>query len=133
VEPGLYSLTLHPPNAKNTNPAVHCSRGSGCVRIRLIFCLKSGGLALASVEYLGLIAGLLTTFALVPQIIRVYKLKSAREISLLYNSTMLAGVVIWLIYGIVQGLASLIIWNIIGIALNSWLLLAKIKYGRQKS
>jgi len=85
---------------------------------------------LSSTEYLGLVAGLLTTFALVPQIIRVYKLKSAREISLLFNSSLLLGVAIWLVYGILQGLLSLIIWNSIGIFLNGWLLVTKLKYER---
>ena len=85
---------------------------------------------MSSTEYLGLVAGLLTTFALVPQIIRVYKLKSAREISLLFNSSLLLGVAIWLVYGILQGLLSLIIWNSIGIFLNGWLLFTKLKYGR---
>jgi MtN3 and saliva related transmembrane protein len=93
----------------------------------------SGGFTLPSVEYLGLLAGLLTTFALVPQIIRVYKLKSAREISILFNSLLLLGVIIWLVYGIIKGLPSLIIWNSIGIIFNAWLLLAKLKYGREKS
>jgi len=88
---------------------------------------------LSSVEYLGLLAGLLTTFALVPQIIRVYKLKSAREISIIFNSSLLAGVIIWLVYGIIKGLPSLIIWNSIGIVLNAWLLLVKLKYGRENS
>lgn len=88
---------------------------------------------MSSAEYLGIVAGLLTTFALVPQIMRVYKLKSAREISLLFNTSMLLGIVIWLIYGIVLGLVSLIIWNSIGIALNGWLLFVKLKYGRVKS
>jgi len=46
---------------------------------------------------------------------------------------MLLGIVIWLIYGIVLGLVSLIIWNSIGIALNGWLLFAKLKFGREKS
>ena len=88
---------------------------------------------MSSFEYLGIVAGLLTTFSLVPQIMRVYKLKSAREISLLFNASMLLGIVIWLVYGIVLGLFSLIIWNSIGIALNGWLLFAKLKYGRVKS
>ena len=88
---------------------------------------------MSSSEYLGLAAGLLTTFALVPQIMRVYKLKSAREISLLYNTSMMLGIILWLVYGIVLDLISLIIWNSIGIVLNGWLLLAKFKYGRQKS
>lgn len=83
-----------------------------------------------SIEYLGLVAGLLTTFALVPQIIRVYKLKSARDISFLYNTTMLVGIIVWLVYGILSGRISLIIWNAIGGGLNIWLLFTKFKYGR---
>jgi MtN3 and saliva related transmembrane protein len=84
-------------------------------------------------EYLGIIAGVFTTFAVLPQIIRVYKLKSAHEISLIFTASMLIGVIFWLAYGIVLGLISLIIWNSIGIVLNSWLLFAKLKYGRLKS
>ena len=83
-------------------------------------------------DYLGVFAGILTTFALVPQIIRIYKLKSAREISLLFNTSLLLGVIIWLIYGIVLALVPLIIWNSIGIILNGWLLFAKFRYGRVK-
>lgn len=87
---------------------------------------------MASLEYLGLFAGLLSTFALVPQLIRVYRLKSAREISMLFNSFLLAGVILWLVYGILKNLPSLILWNSIGIFLNVALLFAKLKYGREK-
>ena len=82
-------------------------------------------------EYLGLLAGLFTTFALVPQIMRVYKLKSAREISVLFNTSMLLGIILWLVYGIILGLVPLIIWNIIGAVLTSLLLFTKLKYGRK--
>ena len=85
---------------------------------------------MSSAEYLGFFAGFLTTFSLVPQIMRVYKLKSAREISLLFNISMLLGLIVWLAYGIVLGLISLIIWNCVGVVLNAWLLFVKIKYGR---
>jgi MtN3 and saliva related transmembrane protein len=88
---------------------------------------------LSAAEYLGIFAGLLTTFAIVPQIIRIYKLKSAREISFLFTSFLLSGIIIWLVYGIVLGLVPLIIWNTIGIILNGWLLFAKFRYGRAKS
>jgi MtN3 and saliva related transmembrane protein len=81
--------------------------------------------------YLGLLAGLFTTFALVPQIMRVYKLKSAREISVLYNTSMLLGIILWLVYGIMLGLVPIIIWNIIGAVLTGLLLLTKVKYGRK--
>ncbi|MBN1160752.1 MAG: hypothetical protein JXA17_02245 [Dehalococcoidales bacterium] len=84
-------------------------------------------------EYLGVFAGLFTTFSTVPQILRIYKLKSAHEISFLFNTSLLLGVTIWLVYGIVLGLVPLIIWNSIGIILNGWLLFAKLRYGREKS
>jgi MtN3 and saliva related transmembrane protein len=80
-------------------------------------------------EYVGIIAGALTTFGIVPQIIRVYKLKSAREISLTFNITILAGILLWLIYGIFLGLMPIIIWNIIGAVLVTSLLVGKLKYG----
>jgi MtN3 and saliva related transmembrane protein len=85
---------------------------------------------LPSSEILGLVAGFFTTFAVVPQIMRVYKLKSAREISILYNTMMLLGILLWLVYGIILGLVPIIIWNIIGAILVLLLLLAKLKYGR---
>ncbi|MFC1920257.1 SemiSWEET family sugar transporter [Chloroflexota bacterium] len=83
-----------------------------------------------SMEFIGIAAGALTTLGFIPQIIRVYKLKSAREISITFNNTLLVGITLWLTYGIVHGLAPLIIWIIIGIILISSLLAGKLKYGR---
>lgn len=81
-------------------------------------------------EWLGFIAGALTTTSTIPQLIRVYKLKSAHEISLLFNTLLLTGVSCWLAYGIWLGLPSVIVWNIIGVTAIAWLLWAKLKYGR---
>ena len=94
---------------------------------------KEGGSALSNIEYLGIVAGFLVNVSFIPQIMRVYKLKSAREISLIFNTLMLVGVIIWLIYGIALGLVSVMIWNSTGIILTGWLLFAKLKYGRVKS
>lgn len=82
-------------------------------------------------EYIGLIAGLVVTCSLVPQIMRVFRLKSAREISMLFTSLLLLGMVLWLVYGIMQGLFPVILWNVIGALLTMTLLVAKLKYGRQ--
>ena len=81
-------------------------------------------------SYLGYIAGVLTTFCYIPQIIRVFKLKSAREISLLYTLFLLIGVIVWLLYGIFLQLTPIILWNSIGLVMVGLLLLAKYKYGR---
>ena len=81
-------------------------------------------------ESLGFVAGALVTCSIIPQLIRVVKLKSAREISMLFTALLLGGIITWLAYGIALGLAPVIIWNAIGAVLVAGLLYAKLKYGR---
>jgi len=82
-------------------------------------------------EWLGFVGGALVTCSLVPQIIRVFKLRSAYEISLLFTTLLLLGIIIWLAYGISLGLAPVILWNAIGAVLVAVLLYAKLKYGKR--
>lgn len=82
-------------------------------------------------EYLGFIAGAFITTSLIPQIVRVFKLRSAHEISTLFTTLLLIGTLIWLGYGIALGLTPVIIWNAIGAVLDVVLLYAKLKYGRR--
>jgi MtN3 and saliva related transmembrane protein len=70
------------------------------------------------------------TIATLPQIIRVYKLKSAREISLIFVTAMIIGFSCWLAYGIFLKLTPIILWNSINIVLFSIFLSAKLRYGR---
>ena len=81
-------------------------------------------------EVFGLVAGLFTTSSLVPQVIRVFKLRSAHEISLLFNILFLVGGLLWLFYGISYRLFPVIMWNILGVVLTSALFIAKLKYGK---
>ncbi|MFC2056546.1 SemiSWEET family sugar transporter [Chloroflexota bacterium] len=81
-------------------------------------------------EYIGLIAGALITFGFIPQIIRVFRLKSAREISATFSILLLVGMLLWLIYGISLHLTPIILWNSVGLLLVSILLYGKLKYGR---
>ena len=66
-------------------------------------------------ELIGFVGGLLTTMGMVPQVWRLFKLKSAHEISLTFSLSLNIGIAFWLAYGILNGLISVIIWN--GIAL----------------
>jgi len=81
-------------------------------------------------ESLGFIGGALVTCSLIPQLIRVFKLRSAREISTLFTTLLLLGLIIWLAYGISFELTPVILWNAIGALLVAGLLYAKLKYGR---
>jgi MtN3 and saliva related transmembrane protein len=85
---------------------------------------------LTLVELLGLIAGALVTCSLIPQLVRVFRLKSAREISTLFTSLLLLGTITWLVYGIMLGLLPVIVWNTTGALLVATLLYAKLRYGR---
>ena len=81
-------------------------------------------------EILGFIGGALTTGSLVPQVWTLFKLKSAREISLLFAVTLLVGVTCWMVYGILFSLLPLIIWNAITLPFAGAMVYAKFKYGK---
>ena len=81
-------------------------------------------------ELLGFIGGAFTTIAFIPQVWRLFRLKSAHEISLGFASSFVIGIAFWLSYGISFGLPSVILWNAITLVLGSCMLYAKLKYGR---
>ena len=81
-------------------------------------------------QSLGLLAGALVTCSMIPQLVRVFQLRSAREISELFTILLLAGMFCWLAYGISLRLIPVILWNAIGAILVALLLYAKLKYGR---
>ena len=83
------------------------------------------------VEWLGIVAGAFTTGSLLPQVIRIYRLKSAHEISLLFNILFFAGTVLWLIYGSILGHPPIILWNSVAVVFVLALLVGKIRYGKK--
>ncbi len=80
-------------------------------------------------ELLGFFGGAFTTLGFIPQVVRVFRLKSAREISWPFVCTFLIGIGCWLAYGIYFRLSPVIIWNSITFILAIMLLLAKWRYG----
>ncbi len=81
-------------------------------------------------ELLGFMGGVLTTGGFIPQVWRLFKLRSAHEISLAFTSLFILGVAFWLSYGISLDLPSVILWNSITLVLGCSMLYAKLKYGR---
>jgi MtN3 and saliva related transmembrane protein len=81
-------------------------------------------------EIFGLIAGAITTGSFIPQVVKVYRLKSAHEISLSFTLLFISGDLLWLIYGIFINSFPIIIWNTIGAILALALLIGKLKFGR---
>ena len=83
-------------------------------------------------QIFGLVAGLFTTGSLIPQVIKVFKNKSAGDISLAFNLMFLAGGLFWLSYGILDKLVPVIFWNTLATFLIILLLIGKLKYGTFK-
>lgn len=85
-----------------------------------------------SKELLGMVGGALTSLSMLPQMWQLFKMKSAREISMSFSVLLLAGLVCWLAYGIAFDLFPMILWNSISLVLSAAILFAKLKYGRAK-
>ena len=81
-------------------------------------------------QVLGYFAGAFITMSFIPQIWRLFKLKSAREISLLFTFLLLIGTAGWLSYGVVLDLFPVLLWNSISFVLLCSMLYAKLRYGK---
>ena len=83
-----------------------------------------------TVETVGLIAGALTTMAYVPQVLKVWRSRSARDISLGMFLLMNCGIALWLVYGLLIASPGLIAANAITLGLTIAVLIAKLKFDR---
>jgi MtN3 and saliva related transmembrane protein len=77
---------------------------------------------------IGYVAALLTTFSSIPQIIRVYKLKESRDISLWTASVLSAGILLWFIHGILIGDLPVILANGVSLGLSVLMFGLVVKY-----
>ena len=80
-------------------------------------------------EILGYLAGTLTTISFLPQVIKAWKSRSTRDISLGMFLLFTAGVSLWLIYGILMDAYPIIVANFVTVIFASLILVAKFRYG----
>jgi MtN3 and saliva related transmembrane protein len=78
---------------------------------------------------LGLLAASCTTAAFVPQLVKVWRSRSANDISLGMFSLMTLGIALWLIYGLAILDVPLIVANAITLCLAASILVMKLKHG----
>lgn len=78
---------------------------------------------------IGFIAAALTTFAFLPQTIRILRTKNTNSISLGMYIAMVSGVTLWLIYGLAINSLPIIAANGITLILSGSILILKIKHG----
>lgn len=80
------------------------------------------------VQILGLVAGTCTTISFLPQVIKTWKERSAKGLSLVMFSVFCFGVLLWLIYGIVIKDLPIILSNLITLMLAATLLYFKLTF-----
>jgi MtN3 and saliva related transmembrane protein len=80
-------------------------------------------------EILGFIAAALTAFGFLPQVIKIYKSKSVKDISLLALVQFTAGVSLWIMYGVHLKNAVIIAANVTTLAI---LICGFVLYSRYK-
>ena len=80
------------------------------------------------IKYIGFFAAFCTTFAFLPQAIKVYQTKSTRDISLYMFLIFTIGVLSWLIYGLIINDLPVILANAVTLVLSFFILIYKILY-----
>ena len=83
---------------------------------------------MASIEILGLVAGTITSVTFLPQVVKIWQTKSARDLSLTMLLLLMLGVVLWLIYGLVVMSAAIIYTNSMVLAMSLIMLYFKLKF-----
>jgi len=81
------------------------------------------------VEIVGFAAGIMTTLAFLPQVIKIWKTRSTKDISLGMFITFTTGIFLWLVYGILINSTPIILANTVTFILSLTILVFKIRYG----
>jgi len=83
----------------------------------------------SGITLIGLVAAMLTTSSLVPQLIKSWRMKETRDISLLMFLIMGTGLFLWMVYGFLIHNVLIVAANSISFALVLIILFFKVKYG----
>ncbi len=78
--------------------------------------------------HLGLIAGALTSCAVVPQVLKAYRSRQVRDISIWQPSLLVLGMILWFAYGMMIRDLPLVAANVFSISCNLVLIAMKFLY-----
>jgi MtN3 and saliva related transmembrane protein len=77
---------------------------------------------------IGFIAAILTTVSFVPQVLKVWRTRSAKDISLGMYSLFTLGIAAWLVYGVLIDSWPVILANLVTLMLAGSVLVMKLKF-----
>lgn len=85
-------------------------------------------ITMSGIQILGLAAGTITSITFLPQVIQIWKTKSAKDLSLQMLLLLILGVSMWLTYGILVMDAAIIYTNSMVLTMSLIMLFFKLKY-----
>jgi MtN3 and saliva related transmembrane protein len=80
-------------------------------------------------DYIGYAAAICTTSAYIPQVVRVWRTRSTKDISLKMFLVLITGLALWLTYGFFKGEVPIVAANGVTLVLAGTILFFKIKHG----
>ncbi|MCQ9639867.1 SemiSWEET transporter [Chryseobacterium sp. WG14] len=80
---------------------------------------------------LGIIAGVLTSVSMIPQLVKVIREKNVEDISLLMLLVLIVGLSLWVWYGFMKDELPIIISNSFAVLVNLSLLICYILYNKK--
>lgn len=80
------------------------------------------------IDILGIIAGICTSSAIIPQIVKTLKKKKAQEVSIFMFIVLMTGNGLWVYYGVVKSDIAIISTNIFALSLNIMMIVLKYRY-----
>ncbi|MFM7646429.1 MAG: SemiSWEET family sugar transporter [Sphingomonadales bacterium] len=83
---------------------------------------------LSGVDILGYVAGLITAFTFLPQVIKTWQTKSAKDVSLAMFLIALTNQILWLAFGLLRNDPVIIITNALMLLMTSLMIALKLKY-----
>ena len=83
-------------------------------------------------EIIGIAAGICTATSLLPQVIKTIKTKEAEEVSFKMLLTLLAGLILWIIYGWMKKDLPILVTNCFSLLLNLAMIFLRIRYGKRE-
>lgn len=88
-------------------------------------------LNMSSADILGYAAGALTAFTFLPQVIKTWKSKSAKDISLNMFIIAFVNEIMWLVYGFMLDNWVIILTNAVMLGMSGFMIALKLKYNHQ--
>ncbi len=83
---------------------------------------------MSAIQLLGLAAGTITSITFLPQVIQIWKTKSAKDLSMPMLLLLISGTTMWLAYGLLIKDAAIIYTNSMVLVMSMIMLFFKLKF-----